>query len=564
VPFRWNAPSGPAAFGLYTVLALLPFVHKAFHIDDPLFLWTARQIQEKPADFYGFRVNWNGRRSPMYEVMQNPPGMAYFLAGTAAVFGWTEAALHLACLAPAIAAITGTWSLARRFCGRPDVAALSVLAAPAFLVSSTNVMCDTLLLALFIWAVELWLAGLEQDSPTRLAASALIVGAAALTKYFAVSLIPLLFAATLLCRRRACRELLYLLLPVALLTAYEGWTWHLYDQGLLWNATRYSVATRETYGIPAGGRLLNSLSFLGGGMFPIAVCGPLVFRPRVLAGLALAAVLLVVLSGVKPAVVAETAASAISVSRWRVAGHLTVFVTSGLLAIVLVAADVWNRRDRQSALLALWIAGTLTFTAFLNWTVSGRSLLPAVPALGIVLARAIESGGAWRGRRWNLSAALVAVIAMSVAWAVTGGDQQLANAARRAAGTALRQLQSEGHPIWFSGHWGFQWYMEEGGAKPITIAESKMQTGDCVVFPFRNTGVFGPPDEALEAIDIKCVPLRSWMSTMEQSLGAGFYSDVYGPLPFILGNGKRDCYGLMRFRADVAITPDGAWIPRKE
>jgi hypothetical protein len=215
-------------------------------------------------------------------------------------------------------------------------------------------------------------------------------------------------------------------------------------------------------------------------------------------------------------------------------------------------------------LLALWIAGTLSFAAGLNWTVSGRSLLPAVPALGIALARAIESSGGLRGRRWNLSAGLVAALALAVAWAVTGGDQQLANAARRAAGAALRQLQSEGHSIWFSGHWGFQWYMEEGGAKPITIGESKMRAGDGAVFPFRNTGVFGPPDEALEPIDVTCVPLRSWMSTMEKSLGAGFYSDVYGPLPFVVGNGTRDCYGLMRFRADVAITPDGVWVPRQE
>ena len=31
-----------------TVLTLVPFANKAFHIDDPLFLWAARQIRSRP------------------------------------------------------------------------------------------------------------------------------------------------------------------------------------------------------------------------------------------------------------------------------------------------------------------------------------------------------------------------------------------------------------------------------------------------------------------------------------------------------------------------------------
>ncbi|HEX9286350.1 MAG TPA: hypothetical protein VF999_03675, partial [Thermoanaerobaculia bacterium] len=41
-----------------TALFLLPFVGKAFHVDDTLFLKAARQIREHPFDFYGFSVNW--------------------------------------------------------------------------------------------------------------------------------------------------------------------------------------------------------------------------------------------------------------------------------------------------------------------------------------------------------------------------------------------------------------------------------------------------------------------------------------------------------------------------
>src|SRR6516164_8039620 len=56
------------------VACLLPFVGKAYHIDDPLFVWTAQQISQHPFDFFGFDVNWYATRQPMAAVTQNPPG----------------------------------------------------------------------------------------------------------------------------------------------------------------------------------------------------------------------------------------------------------------------------------------------------------------------------------------------------------------------------------------------------------------------------------------------------------------------------------------------------------
>src|SRR5262245_12034388 len=113
-----------AALAVGTVLALLPFINKAFHIDDPLFLWSARQCQIAPGDFYGVSINWDDTNRPMHSFMQNPPGMSWFLALAAAIVGWSEPAMHLVCLLPAVAAVCGTWRLARRLSSWPEVAAL--------------------------------------------------------------------------------------------------------------------------------------------------------------------------------------------------------------------------------------------------------------------------------------------------------------------------------------------------------------------------------------------------------------------------------------------------------
>jgi hypothetical protein len=53
-----------------TLAILLPFIGKPLHIDDPVFLWCARQIQSHPFDFYGFKVNWFGRQQLMAAIME--------------------------------------------------------------------------------------------------------------------------------------------------------------------------------------------------------------------------------------------------------------------------------------------------------------------------------------------------------------------------------------------------------------------------------------------------------------------------------------------------------------
>src|SRR5688500_14225416 len=78
-----------------TAAALLPFINKAYHIDDPLFLWAAQHITAHPLDFYGFAVNWYGSAMPMSEVMKNPPLTSYYQALIGAVAGWSEPIIHL-------------------------------------------------------------------------------------------------------------------------------------------------------------------------------------------------------------------------------------------------------------------------------------------------------------------------------------------------------------------------------------------------------------------------------------------------------------------------------------
>ena len=250
------------------IAALVPFLNKAFHIDDPLFLWMAQQVSQHPADPYGFSVNWYVSAKPMFSIMQNPPLNAYYMALAAKFLGWTELAMHGAFLVPAVAAVLGTFFLAQRLSGSPLLGALLMLFTPVFLISATTVMCDVWLLALWVWSVDCWLRGLERHSYWLLLLASLLTAAATLTKYFGVSLVPLLAVYTVVRERRLTSRLLFLLIPIAIIGIYEAITKAKYGQGLFTNAMIYPWQAPVKAGKQLSGQFLTGLSFTGGCLFP--------------------------------------------------------------------------------------------------------------------------------------------------------------------------------------------------------------------------------------------------------------------------------------------------------
>src|SRR5205823_773220 len=126
-------------------------------------------------DFFGFQVHWYISWQSMAEVTQNPPGACYYLALAGALLGWGEVGLHLAMMLPALGGLWGTHRLAERLAVRPLPSALLTLASPAFLLCSSTLMCDTLMLCLWVWAAVLWDEGLRGDSPARLYGAGLLI-----------------------------------------------------------------------------------------------------------------------------------------------------------------------------------------------------------------------------------------------------------------------------------------------------------------------------------------------------------------------------------------------------
>ena len=76
-------------FGLCFIVAAatVPFLGKAFHIDDPLYLAVARQILAKPWDPFGAEILWEKSPEYLFDADFNPPLWNYLMAGVLAITG---------------------------------------------------------------------------------------------------------------------------------------------------------------------------------------------------------------------------------------------------------------------------------------------------------------------------------------------------------------------------------------------------------------------------------------------------------------------------------------------
>lgn len=533
-----------------TLLCLLPFSGRAFSTDDPLFIWTAQHIVQQPLNPYGFEVNWNKNAAAMSEVTQNPPLASYYVAGAAKLLGWSERALHLAFLLPAIWLVVGAYRLAQRFTGSAGVAAIATLLTPALLVSACSVMCDPIMLALWVWAVVFWMDGIDSDQPVFLAASVILIAVSALTKYFGAALVPLLFAYSLVRRRRLGSWTWYLLVPVLVLIGYEFVTAKTYGHGLLATAAQFSRNHRLWTHASKGARTLITLSYMGGSVLPALLLAPIIWSRKQITVVMLAsgvAAIFVMRGLVRLGLTAGSPqAFASRNEHWLIISfQLILFIAGGISTLSLAVADYRQERDADSLLLLLWVVGTFWFTAYVNWTVNARSILPMVPAIGILLARRMESQYENPTRKFKALVAVGLLACAVVSLWLARADTDAANSARTAA-FLVHQKTAGSNGVWFLGHSGFQYYMQTFGARPYDWSYPQIKPGDFLAIPYSKvwpedvTSQFRGPRENIE------LPMHTYASTTSPEIGAGFYHSYWSILPYAFGPVPPEKYAIIR------------------
>lgn len=515
---------------LLCLCCFAPFLNKAFHIDDPTFIGMAKHIQSHPLDYFGYYLQF----SP--PVITNPPFVAYFIAIAGYFFGYSEIAIHAAFMLPASAVVIGTYLLAADMSEKPFLAALAVICMPVFLLSGTTVMCDVLMLSFWVFSVYFWRRGIREDRRLLLFISSLLIILCVMTKYMGICLIPLLLAYSLSARKKAGEWLLYLGLPLFALLLFDQITYMIYGLRQIHFIESWSSYNQTSSGRNLYTNLVTGLSFLGGCILVhwlLFVCK--IKNILILLHFFVVASLLLLFLNTDILNYYPIATS--DGINWLFIAQLLFFVVAGTSFLHILIVDVVKSRDSDSLLLLLWIVGVFTFTVAINWTVNGRTILPMVPAAGIVVARFMERTSKtsyWWGRPL-MYASLGFSLTISIM--VTNADMSLANSARTAAQTIHEATKTYSGNKWYEGHWGFEYYLgDAGGFRALDYEKPNLKKGDIVVIPSNNTHTKPLFKHLATVKNIYTFEVTNLFSTMNVGTGAGFYADVAGPLPFALGS----------------------------
>lgn len=479
---------------LLLVALCLPFLGRAHAIDDPLYLQAARHVLATPGDPWGGASFWHERPTTLFHDLYNPPLVAYLLALPVALDGGSERAVHLLML--------GLAGLALLACARAGEAlgvhrrwTLLLAASPALASAALSALTDVPFL---LFSALAWNAALRG----RNAAAGLATGLSAVTKYVGLLNLPLV---TIAAARRGRVRLVGPLVALALFAVYAVW----------------SLATSGALHVPVAARF-QRLALEHQGRLALSFAASL--------GLAGLPAALALLRWTKPQLAVSTvvgvgAAGVLHAETGSAPSALLAFAAAGSGAALLWAAVAASLARRAGTFPSLAFWSFTTSAVLLVYFAAARYALPVLPPLLWLLVRGERILPEPSPLRFRLAVGAASLLTLLVLW----GDAGQANAWREAA--RRLPLTARGFVV---GHWGFQHYAEQRGYRALAPRE-ELQPHDRVA---EARGVHGQPiSRAHAALLAEADSLRvasPELRLMDRAVGAGFYSDAWGLLPFAL------------------------------
>jgi hypothetical protein len=474
-----SRPQRIAAAVLLVSALVVAFIAKPVHVDDANFLRLAEGAARDPWRPHAIAINWLGVTEPAFGVLSNPPGVAYWLAP---VRNQPEWLMHASMLPWLALALYGVFQLGEAFGVRGERALLVLGTAPVFALCAQSLTPDLPLAACAFAGI----AGFAR-SEKRAWAWALLAGCAVLFRYSGLCVLPLVLLLGVMRGRPLAA--VPVLAPAVLLFAHDLAAYgHVHALAMV-GFQGISNTSWEMYG-----KLVAALGTLGGAcLLPV-----LSWRLRALPFALLAAVLSHVACGY---------ALHTPLQLWPT----VLFCAAGGAAFALL-----RLRDRDDVFLAVWALGGLAFLLTLRFVATRYWLLFLPP---LVLAAL---------RREPSIARLTMAVTLStfLAFGLSLDDYGFARAYRDAARDLAR-----GGPGVFAGHWGFQYYLEQAGWRPLEAGE-----------PLPAKLAIAPAAWPQLPADSPCVtelarrtlPAHAWLPRVHSRTGAAnFHASLLSGLPVL-------------------------------
>jgi len=481
------------------------FLNKAVSTDGIFYIYTARQIQKNPLRPYDFEMNDNGSQRPASVIANNPPFFSYYLALGEFIFKkvWPkiseEKMWHLLLLVWTVLAVVGFWLLSqfylRSFSGRLLATALWFF-SPAFLVNSQNIMYDVGLLTFLLWALYFYQLAIRQNFFIYKVVGIILGLLAGYLKFYGL----LIFGCFLfLEEKKAIRWLLVVILLFFILFSEVFWR-GLAGYSFLLAAGRVGIGTKISVE-----KFWAFINYLGG-----AVIFPLGFW------LLVERRWLMVVGGL---LLVGAGLFFVRVFDFFTGLHLAVFLASffGLFFWFISHGP----QSIEEQFLHFWFGIFLLFILLVSSIIAVRYLLPAIVPLILLVSRQLE--------RYSWQKYILGLLSVILGIAVAVADYQYANVYPRMVLDIKKYWASES-PIYFCGHYGFQYYLEKENARAV-LTEDNSRLGLVALARFADPQRIYPGLRQ-ELVLRKFYPATWPVFTQNSFLAAGFHLNLFGVLPY--------------------------------
>jgi hypothetical protein len=507
-------------------LLLLPFLNKPLTIDDPLFLREARHALVDPLHPADFEQVWNaGDRLKLSQYLLGGTLPAYVLLPVAAL-GGREWIAHLYQLLLLAVLLVASVSVARRLgCDRrqANIVGLLIASNPVTLAMAATCTPDVMALMFGMAGMDRLLLFREQRRWGAGLASGLLLAAAVLCR---ASTAPLVLVAALLLMpatwKRAAECLWPLGAAAVVVMLFLG-----LNRGPAANATVGAAfqALTSVRNVPR-----NLVAFL----CYQALTGPLLVYALLAHGRKFAgAVAALLVLGVALSKVAGALGGSANLVLYAVPAALGICF---LLALVSVVGDI-----RHALPLVVWLGAGMVALPYVY--MGAKYLLPGVPAAALLI---VLHAARVRQQRYPLTVALLVALGWISGAFIVVGDATLAGSQRAAVNRLVAPRIHRGSTVWAGGQWAFLAYAEDAGAQALANTPPLPAPGDFIVVSRLDYyGMLLRLPIHLELLYTR-TDRRCGVFVLNRRLGAGFYSNRFGYLPFAIGCGEINAYDLYR------------------
>jgi hypothetical protein len=505
---------------------LLPFLNKAFLIDDPYFLAMARQIVKHPLHPMDFEICWNlvDRCTKAYEWTGGNVLMGYVLVPTV-LSGSPEWIAHLTQLIFVCVAVIAMTSLVLRLGWSRRhalIGALLLVAIPPFLPMASTAMPDILATATTIVAIERLVAWRGERRWHQGMVAAIALGLAGIARAHLPLVVPL--AAFFLINDIHPQKVLLQIrrdLRIWIPVIAGGVIF-----ALIVFATRERSLVLNSPSPFANGHNIrnNVLSYL------LYFCWPL---PLAVVWITSRwnterhCLLRALLTGALAGVLAPS----------KFSGFLAGF---GFYVLVDLFMGWWEKREQFGLFLIFWVLIPLPVVYYAH--LPAKYLLPCMPAVILICFRLAESVPP---RIVNLGSVLLILVATVYSVLILRSDAEFAEFGRTAIAKLVRPRAEAGETVWYSGDFSAYWYAPLNGAKRYVPDISNPKPGDLLVVGIREEGLrttsmHFPKRRLIETVSHK----YSFGRTMY--VGKGLYTNLHGNWLWGFGTSDDDRYELWR------------------